>query len=121
MSGEAQDSDNNRSRSLFRQVRDTIGNMNRSRHRNDDRNGSPPSSSILTNNKRASFDSITTSTKVHSKKSTTPISFSQHLSLLNQVKSHINKTRKTHQTTPAEINGSKYLSLPPMNSFTVSL
>lgn len=118
MSGENLDSDNNRSRSIFRQVRDTFGNISRSRHRNDVRNRSPPLT--LINDKRSSIDSINIQTKLNLKK-TTPIPFSHHLSLLNQVKSHINRTRKPHQTTPSDIDLHTHLSLPTMNSFSVSL
>ena len=123
MSGENTDLDaTNRSRSLLRQVRDTIGGINRSRNRLDTTTGSPPLR--LTLPKRQSLDNIDTKplqTKIHPKKST-PIAFSHHLSLLNQVKSHINKTRKYHPNipSPGEFDDSKYLSLPPTISISVS-
>jgi hypothetical protein len=118
MSGENPDSDDNRSRSIFRQVRETIGSMNRSRHRGDKRNASPPIT--LVNNKHGSADNIDTQglqSKIHLK-IPTPVSFSHHLSLLNQVKSHINKARKSHQTTSLspDIDDYVHLSLSPVVS-----
>ena len=105
MSDENSDSDNNRSRSLLRQVRETLGGVSRNRHHVESRTESP----TLINNKRISADSINTSTfptKFHSKKST-PNSFAHHLSLLNQVKSHITKTRK-HQPTRSSLDNDDY-------------
>jgi hypothetical protein len=123
MSGENPDSDGNRSRSIFRQVRETLGGMSRSRHRVDTRMESSPLT--LINNERKSADNIdlrNIQTKPDIRKST-PISFSHHLSLLNQVKSHINKTKKSHPSTSLsswENDDYTHLSLPPMNSKSVS-
>ena len=117
MSGENIDSDVNRSRSIFRQVRDTFSGINRSRHRIDARIESPPYK--LTNKERKSADNIdlkNTQIKSQLRKST-PISFTHHLSLLNQVKSHLNKPKKS----PCENNDFTHLSLPSMNSLSVSL
>jgi len=117
MSGENYlDSDNTRSRSIFRQVRETIGGMNRSRHRGDKRTGSPILKSV--NRKHGSADNIDTQnleTKLQLKKPV-PNAISHHRSLLNQVKLHINKNRKNHQTTPPssymENDDYIHLSLP---------
>jgi hypothetical protein len=115
------DEDNNRSRSLLRQVRETFGSVSRNRHHVETRTGSP--SLPLSNNQRISVDSINTSnspTKILSKKST-PNSFSRHLSLLNQVKSHITKTPK-YRTTQSSSDNDDYthLSLSPIISTSVS-
>jgi len=122
MSGVNTDSDDNRSRSIFRQVRETIGGKSRSRHRGDTRSAS--SSLTIVNNTRGSADNIdrqSLQTKLHSKKSTAT-SFSHRLSLLDQVKLHISKTRKYDLTKPSSYENDEYthLSLPPMTSISVS-
>jgi hypothetical protein len=112
MSGENLDSDSSRSRSIFRQVRDTFGGMSRSRHRVDAQMESSPLT--LNNKERKSADNIdlqNTQIKSPSRKST-PISFTHHLSLLNQVKLHINKPKKS----TCKNDDYTHLSLPPMNS-----
>jgi hypothetical protein len=116
MSNESPDLDAHRSRSLFRQVRETFGSLGRHRQRAETR--IEPTSLSLVNTKCGSADNIdekNLQTKVNVKK-TTPISFSHHLSLLNQVKSHIHKTRKFHQTTQLSLDNDDYthLSLPPL-------
>jgi hypothetical protein len=132
MSGESTDSEtstnnnNSRSRSILHQVRETIGGINRSRHRAETTNG--PSLLTLINTKRGSVDSMDThnsQTKLRLKKiskATTPVSFSHRLSLLNQVKSHITKTRKSHQNTQSPYKDEVYthLSLPPTIPLLVS-
>jgi hypothetical protein len=120
MSDENIDSDNNRSRSLLRQVRETFGSASRNRHHVETRTGSP--SLPLSNNQRISVDNINASnfpTKILSKKST-PNSFSRHLSILNQVKSHITKTPK-YQTTQSSSDNDDYthLSFSPIISASV--
>lgn len=103
MSNDSSDVDNAvRSRSLLRQVRETIGGINRTRNRTD----KTADSCSLTYrfNTRGSLEtnSIT--------KKPIPNAFSNHLSLINQVKSHINKTRKTQNEsesksiTPLDLN-----------------
>jgi hypothetical protein len=122
MSNESPDLDNNRSRSIFRHVRETFGSIGRHKQRAETRAESPPLT--LINTKCESADNIdrkNLQTKVNLKK-TTPISFSHHLSLLNQFKSHINKTRKYQQTTQLSLDNDAYtpLSLPPMPYSPVS-
>ncbi|CAF0922999.1 unnamed protein product [Adineta steineri] len=95
MSDENINSNNIHSRSILRQVRDTFGSMGRNLQIKT-RTQSPPFT--LVNNKHTSVDNIdlqNSHIKIHTKKST-PISFSHHLSLFNQVKSRVNKNRK-HQ------------------------
>ncbi len=111
MSGENLDSDNARSRSIFRQVCETISGKNRSRHQEDVRSGSPILTLVKT--KCESADNIDKQ-NLQTKKPT-PIAYSHHRSLLNQVKSHINKNRKNHQTTLSsymENDDYTHLSLP---------
>jgi hypothetical protein len=115
MSGENLDSDNARSRSIFRQVRETISGKNRNRHQGNVRTGSPILTLVKT--KCESADNIDThnlQTKFQLNKPA-PIAYSHHRSLLNQVKSHITKNRKNHQTTLSsymENDDYTHLSLP---------
>ncbi|CAF0731605.1 unnamed protein product [Rotaria sordida] len=122
MSSENMSTDNNRSRSLLRQVRDKFGGMSGSRRRTERRTDSP--SLTLVNTKRISVDNIDTKdcqTKSHLE-NTTPVTFSHHLSLLMNVKSHFNKTRKsptkstTSTTSSCDNNDRTNLSLPPVIS-----
>ncbi|CAF1417032.1 unnamed protein product [Rotaria magnacalcarata] len=114
MSGESVSTDDNRSRSLLRQVREKFGG---NRQRVERRAGS--SSAALINTQRISAEHVETSnnqTKLHVD-STAPVSFSHHLSLLVNVKSRFRKTRKTSTALSSPGNDDrKALSLPPINS-----
>ncbi|CAF4517099.1 unnamed protein product [Rotaria magnacalcarata] len=118
MSGESVSTDDNRSRSLLRQVREKFGG---NRQRVERRAGS--SSAALINTQRISAEHVETSnnqTKLHVD-STAPVSFSHHLSLLVNVKSRFRKTRKTSTALSSPGNDDrKALSLPPINSDSVS-
>ncbi|CAF1446188.1 unnamed protein product [Adineta ricciae] len=89
------DTDNQqRPRSFLRQVRETFTGINRQRQTVKARTNSPVYT--LVNKNLTSLDDIdigNMQTKSHTKKST-PISFTHHLSLLNQVKSRFNKSRR---------------------------
>lgn len=97
MSNDSSDVDNAvRSRSLLRQVRETIGGINRTRNRTD----KTADSCSLTYrfNKRGSLETNSIAKKP------IPNAFSNHLSLINQVKSHINKTRKIQNESVSRIS-----------------
>jgi hypothetical protein len=132
MSEESTDSDavhsnTSHSRSILRQVRDTLGAVNRSRHRTETASEPPPPQ--LINTKRASLDHID-SDDSHGKararkspRSTTPVSFTSRLTLLDQVKLHMSKNRKCPATASSSSNETDeyiHLSLPPMVSLAVS-
>lgn len=116
-----------RSRSILRHVGETLGVIHRARSRAE--TSAEPPSVVLINSKRASIDSLDTSNlqgKSHLKKlprAPPPTSCSHRLSLLNQVKSHLNKSRKAPQTIPLTNDDEDYthLSLSPMISVQVSL
>ena len=122
----AQSNTNPRSRSILRQVGETLGVINRGRNRAE--TSADPPSVVLFNSKRGSVDSLDAQTlqgKSPLKKlprATTPTSFSHRLSLLNQVKSHLNKARKAPSTIPLTNDDEDYahLSLPPLKPVLVS-
>ncbi|CAF3929983.1 unnamed protein product [Rotaria sp. Silwood2] len=122
MSGENMTTDTNRSRSILRQVREKFGGVSGSRRRTARRTES--SSSTLVNTKRISADNIDTKdchTKSHLE-NPTPVTYSHHLSLLMNVKSHFNRTRKSPTTSASSCDNDERtnLSLPPVISISVS-
>ena len=138
MSEDSTDSDavhssTSQSRSILRQVRDTLGSVNRNRHRTEIASEPPPPTPQLINSKRASLDH-TDSDDSHGKararkspRSATPVSFTSRLTLLDQVKLHMNKNRKCPATTTTSSSSTEtdeyiHLSLPPppMVSLAVS-
>ena len=110
MSGESTDSespptpDQQRSRSLLRQVRDTLSGRSLSQSRSESKYRSLPTPSLVENS--LAFDQLQLRNgtgKPRSKntaKTGTPVSFSHRLSLLNQFKSHLIGHRKYRQTSP---------------------
>ncbi len=128
MSGESTDSEsfpinnNKRSRSLLRQVRASFVGQSGSRSHIDTTGES--SSILLLRQKHRSFDNIDLPKRrtKKSSRSKTPNSFSHHLSLLNQVKSHFIGTRKYRRTEPSVwIDDDDYHSVPSVISNTVSV
>ncbi|CAF3070826.1 unnamed protein product [Rotaria sp. Silwood2] len=114
--------DTNRSRSILRQVREKFGGVSGSRRRTARRTES--SSSTLVNTKRISADNIDTKdchTKSHLE-NPTPVTYSHHLSLLMNVKSHFNRTRKSPTTSASSCDNDERtnLSLPPVISISES-
>ena len=97
------DTDNQqRPRSFLRQVRETFTGINRQRQTVKARTNSPVYT--LVNKNLTSLDDIdigNMQTKSHSKKPT-PISFTHHLSLLNQVKSRFNKSRRLQTSSDSD-------------------
>ena len=124
MSGESTDSEsfpssnnNKRSRSLLRQVRASFVGRN-----HIDTAGESSSMSLL-RQKHRSYDNIEIPKRRTKKpsRSKTPNSFSHHLSLLNQVKSHFLGTRKYRRTVPSVwMDDDDYHSVPSAISNTVS-
>jgi hypothetical protein len=128
MSGESTDSEsfpsdnNKRSRSLLRQVRASF--VGKSGNRNHIDTTGESSSVLLLRQKRQSYDNIDIQKRRTKKpsRSKTPNSFSHHLSLLNQVKSHFIGTRKYRRTVPSIwTDDDEYHSVPSITSNTVSL
>lgn len=122
MANENSDLEPVRSRSIFRQVRDTFGGINRNRHRVDTRTDSSASTLINTDHKsNDNLHSHQIPNKNSHRKSTT-ISFTHHLSLLNQVKSHITKSKKSHPTTSSSLGNDEFtrLSFLSIDSMEVS-
>ena len=112
-----------RSRSIFRHVRETIGGLHRSRHRVDGKNDSTPSLTLI-NTTRKSADSLFphhVQNKTSRKKSQN-ISFTHHLSLLNQVKSHMTKSKKSLPTTSTSLGDEEFtrISIVSISSMPVS-
>lgn len=107
------ESDAQRSRSIFRQVRDTFTSISRSRSHLKARTVSPPCTPAP--RKRTSVDHADVENrpaKTPSKRPT-PISFTHHLSLLTQVKSRFNRNRKLHNAQGSSDNDDyTHLSLP---------
>jgi hypothetical protein len=123
MSGESTDSEsfpsnnNKRSRSLLRQVRASFVG------RNHIDTAGESSSVLLLRQKHRSFDNIDIPKRrtKKSSRSKTPNSFSHHLSLLNQVKSHFIGNRKYRRTAPSVwLDDDDYHSIPSAISNTVS-
>lgn len=109
-----------RSRSIFRHVRETIGGINRHRHHQTD---STPSLTLI-NNSRKSTDNLFPNhvqNKTTCKKSAN-ISFTHHLSLLNQVKSHLTKSKKSHPAVSTSLGNEEFtrISILSINSMPVS-
>lgn len=129
MSGESTDSESfpsdttQRSRSLFRQVRASISGKNSHRTNINPDHESSPCMRLL-RQKRRSFehiDSSSTQQRKNSARPPTPNSFSHHLSLLNQVKSHFTGTPKYRRTKQSQwIDDDDYHSIPSIISITVS-
>ncbi|CAF0751522.1 unnamed protein product [Rotaria sp. Silwood1] len=122
MSGENTRTDTTRSRSILRQVREKFGGMNVSRRRTERRAES--SSSTLINTQRISADNIDAKhcqIQSHVEK-TTPVTYSHHLSLLMNVKSHFNKRRKSPTASASSYDNDDRtnLSLPPLISVSES-
>ncbi|CAF1174131.1 unnamed protein product [Rotaria sp. Silwood1] len=122
MSGENTRTDTTRSRSILRQVREKFGGMNVSRRRTERRAES--SSSTLINTQRISadnFDAKHCQIQSHVEK-TTPVTYSHHLSLLMNVKSHFNKRRKSPTASASSYDNDDRtnLSLPPLISVSES-
>ena len=128
MSGESTDSEsfpsdtNQRSRSLFRQVRASISGKGSHRNHINQSHESSPCIRLL-RQKRRSFENIDSYTqrRNNSARPPTPNSFSHHLSLLNQVKSHFTGTPKYRRTKPSLwADEDDYHSIPSIISITVS-
>lgn len=128
MSGESTDSEsfpsdtNQRSRSLLRQVQASISGKSTLRNSPNVNRESP--SVLLLRHKRRSFEHIDLykPRRKSSSRPATPNSFSHHLSLLNQVKSHFLRTPKYRRAKPNPWNDEDdYHSIPSIISTTVSL
>src|SRR5690349_13832596 len=110
MSGESTDSEsqpsnnNNRSRSLLRQVRAKLISRSCSRHRIETIDESLSFS--LLREKRQSCDNMAKQNRCRKKPSrtTAPVSYSHNLSLFNQVKSHFIGARKPRQIELSILN-----------------
>lgn len=122
MSGESTDSEsfpsdtNPRSRSLLRQVRESISGKGMSRN-SPNVNRESPSIMLLRHQPQQKSRQKSLS------RPGTPNSFSQHLSLLNQVKSHFLRTPKYRRAKPNlwhDDDDDDYHSIPSMLSTTVS-
>jgi hypothetical protein len=112
--------ENKRSRSLLRQVRETFGGLHRSRNRTEIN----VETFASINRQRASIDSLDTHNlqgKLPMKK-TTLLSSGHRLSLLGQMKSHLNRAPKSTSTIVTDDDDDEYthLSLPMNFSNAVS-
>lgn len=111
MANENSDLEPVRSRSIFRQVRETFSGINRSRHRVDTRHGSSPLTLINTDHKSSDSLHGNQIQNKNSRRKSTTISFTHHLSLLNQVKSHITKSKKSHPTSSSSLGNDEFTRL----------